>query len=192
MEANPYEPPKAEVADVVVADTDFYVVSSKKFLILYLVTLGIYGRYWVYKNWKIHKDRTGADVWPIPRAIFPIFFMHSLGALVDQKLRLQGNRNGFEYGWPSLAFVIATVAGNICDRLSVKSIGEPVTDLAVFVLLPITCWALWTFQKVINAACGQPNGESNDKLTGANYVWIIFGLLFWVLLIIGLRETLAG
>lgn len=44
--------------DVVIADAEpmFYVVSKRKFTILFLSTIGLYYLYWFYKNWDRYQD----------------------------------------------------------------------------------------------------------------------------------------
>ena len=41
------------------------------------------------------------------------------------------------------------------------------------------------------AACGDPAGESNSRLTGANWVWLILGGFLWILVIIGTAMMIA-
>ncbi len=180
MEINPYAPPQAEVADQYAPAPEYYVVSPNKLLILFIGTMGYYSLYWFYKNWKIHKERTGAEIWPIPRAIFSIFFIHAFCQLIDQKLRLAGNREGFEYGPPATLYVVVAILAAASGYFPIKVGAVPISFLAIFISLPIYSWVLWTIQKEVNIACGQPDGESNHRLTGANYFWLILGALSWL------------
>ena len=56
----------------------FYVVSKIKFLVLFFATFSLYGVYWNFKNWSLYKNYHNDDIWPIMRAIFSVFFTHSL------------------------------------------------------------------------------------------------------------------
>ena len=79
MNDNPYEAPKSRLeTSVEKGDKQFYVVSVKKFTILFFFTIGMYVLYWFYGNWKRYKAYSGKNIWPVPRAIFAIFFTHSL------------------------------------------------------------------------------------------------------------------
>lgn len=68
----------------------FYVVPLRKFARLFFMTLGGNQLYWLYKNWACFKDRMqgasdfGSTVWPVPRALCSIFFVHSLLRVVKQ------------------------------------------------------------------------------------------------------------
>jgi hypothetical protein len=53
---------------------------------------------------------------------------------------------------------------------------------------------LYRPQHAANIACGDPNADSNRQLTPANCVWLIFGGIFWALIVISrflpVEETL--
>ena len=56
----------------------FYVVSLRKLVLLSIATVGLYSLYWFWRHWKLHKLDRKLDIWPVPRAIFAIFFAHGL------------------------------------------------------------------------------------------------------------------
>ena len=53
-------------------------VSPRRFLILNLLSLGLYRAYWNYKNWKAIKEAEKIDISPFWRTIFITFFTHAL------------------------------------------------------------------------------------------------------------------
>ena len=53
-------------------------VSPTRFLILNLLSLGLYRAYWNYKNWKAIKEAEKIDISPFWRTIFIPFFTHAL------------------------------------------------------------------------------------------------------------------
>jgi hypothetical protein len=178
--------------DVVFGAPTFYVVSRKKLAILYLATLGLYGVYWFYKNWSNYKncssDRFNVDrsIWPVARGLFSIFFTHAL----FREIKAYGRGKAALADWnnESLAtqFVLFTIAGNVLDRLSARSIGSPYTDIASLLIMAPLVGLLLSAQHMINVGCGDPDGESNSRLTNANYVWIAIGLIFWIYFIRGM------
>lgn len=185
MEQNLYAPPQAAVMDVADASPEFYVVGTTKFLILFFVTFGLYQLYWSYKHWSRYRAFRRAELWPVARAIFSVFFAHSLNSEIDQSL----SRSSTPYRWsPGLlatGYVVLQIISNVCDRLSSRDIGSPVTDLvAIGLLLPLG-YVMQRTQHAANLACQQPRGESNRRLTMANWVWIVLGSLFWLLASIG-------
>lgn len=200
MDSNIYSPPRANLNIIELPDSDtqverqndYYVVASKKFYLLFFSTLGFYQVYWFYKNWQLFKARTNAGIWPVMRAIFSIFFIHSLLTKVDNSI----NESGREFEWDSnslaTTLVLLKVLENLMDKLSTKNIGSPFTDILTLVIIPIIGWKLHSAQQAINIACNDPDGESNQILSRANYIWIGIGWLMWGLAIFGLYIAISS
>lgn len=56
----------------------YYPVSPYKFVILSILTFGVYEVYWFYRNWTFVRERDRSDIWPWARALFAPFTFHSL------------------------------------------------------------------------------------------------------------------
>jgi hypothetical protein len=174
--------------DVVSVAPAFYVVSRKKLSILYMATFGMYGVFWFYKNWSNYKNRTmeNRSIWPVPRGIFSIFFTHAL----FREVKAYGHDKTALTGWNNNShatkLVLTTIVAHMLDRLSYRSFGSPYTDLASLVILVPLLIQFLSAQHMINASCGDPDGESNSRFTNANYAWIALGLIFWILGILGM------
>jgi hypothetical protein len=188
VDQNPYAPPVAVVSDVVdINERDrFYVVGARKFFLLYFLTLGLYRFYWSYKHWANLRARSGEPMWPVARAIFAIFFMHSLTEEIDHTLKRANVHHAWDPRGLATTWVVMAVASSICDRLAGKEIGSPITDLVAIVLLVPMGLAVWRIQDAANRACGQPDGASNRQFTGLNWFWMVLGGLWWVIVVVGL------
>jgi hypothetical protein len=138
----------------------------------------LYGLYWFYRQWRAQRERD-PDIWPVPRAIFSIFFTHSLARILD----VHRMRQQIKYQWaPELAstiYVAFMLVGHMTERLSDNQIGLPYTLIASTVFIPICAWAIWQLQAVANLVSDDKDGESNSTLTPANYIWIVLGILLW-------------
>jgi hypothetical protein len=69
VNTNPYAPPTAAVADVEIpatprAEPPFFVVSTRKLVIMCLCTMGLYELYWFYSQWRRIKNRERTDISP--------------------------------------------------------------------------------------------------------------------------------
>jgi hypothetical protein len=191
-EPNLYAPPTSEIraespAGALQAHT-FYVVSIPKFCVLYVATFGGYGLYWFYMHWQRYRHTSGRSetIWPVPRAVFSIFFTH---ALTERIARVLGpGRRDIHWSPRSLAtsYVVLAIAGNILDRLAGSGIGSPTTDLMSIVVLAPTAWVLGEIQSAANHACSDPAGSGNARFTWANWIWIALGAALWALVIMGL------
>lgn len=188
MEPNLYAPPNAPVtqpAGPADRGNEFLIVSARKFCILFFATFGLYHFYWSYMQWARYRAASGEHLWPLARTLFSIFFTHALTARVDGVLRKTGRSHAWAPGTIATLYVIAQIGNTVLDRLSSREIGSPYTDaLGVLALLPLG-WTVLQIQRAANAACGDPRGESNAYLTAANYVWIAFGAVLWVLILLG-------
>lgn len=186
MSDNPYKVPDSDL-EVNTDDSQkmFYVVSKQKFALLFFSTLGIYLLYWFYKNWQMFKESSGKSIWPVPRAIFSIFFTHSLFREVDSVL----NNNNKKFDWKpetlATIYVIFAIASQVLDRMAIKEIGSPYTDLLSILILPVIYLVLAKSQEAINLSQNDPEGQSNSTYTAANYVWIVLGLLLWAMVLFG-------
>lgn len=169
----------------------FYVVAPRKFLFLMIGTLGLYSIYWFYKNWSL-LNRRDDRYWPVARGVFNIFFTHALFREIDGAL--QRKARAFAWSAETLAtvYVVCAILMNGMDRLSAKDIGSPVTDILGLVLFAPTVFALYTAQRAINLAEGDSAGSTNSRFTPANIAWLVFGVLLWVLILLGLFAALIA
>jgi hypothetical protein len=189
MNENSLTAPVGAVDDTAprVKSNEFYVVSARKFVLLFLATFGLYQIYWFYMHWaRFRRVRQQQHVWPVARAIFPIFFTHSLTEEIDYTARSRSPA----YRWsPQLAatgYVTASLASMVLDRLAANSIGSPATDLASVLMLGPACMCLLAIQRAANVACDQPRGDPNSSLSWANWIWLVMGALCWLLVVLGL------
>jgi hypothetical protein len=180
-------PSDAELAALAAAPP-FYVVSRRKLAILYLATFTLYTFYWFYKNWACYKgkhpeaSRFGTTVWPVPRAAFPMFFTHALLRKVKEQGRRLPQVAAWRSGWTATFAVAWMVLSAVIDLPLQGTAGDLVSIAAIFpLLLPLS-----QAQRMINLACGDPSGASNDRLTRRHYAVIVLGCLFWAATLIGL------
>lgn len=189
MHENIYKPPAVDARPIAPVDAavseNYYVVGIPKLVALHVLTLSFYHLVWFYRHWSSHKQRTGEDVWPLPRSIFSIFTAHRLfGALS----RAAGSRaSHFAHSGQATIYVVLSVASNVTGR-----IGEKISDDFVFLdVISFGCAVmsvvpLIAAQRAANAAAGDPGGTTNASFTVANYAWSALGFLFWLLVLIGI------
>jgi hypothetical protein len=158
----------------------FYVVSIRKFWILLSVTLGGYIAYWSYRHWYERKRETGRNMIPILRGIFSIFFFHSLFREIDEKQKVQGNSfSSWTPGADAAFVVIFVVASSVLSRFEKLGLGSTVVDICSVAALGVAGIWLARAQRIANHVCDDPHGRSNDKLSGFNIGWIVFGCIIW-------------
>ncbi|MEN7342660.1 MAG: hypothetical protein AAAFM81_06925 [Pseudomonadota bacterium] len=184
-----YAPPTADLAQATEAEgaAQFYVVGRLKFHLLFFFTIGLYKVYWFYKNWALYRDSMNVSMYPIPRGIFSIFFTHALFGEVEAKR--QSNNQPFTWNPSGLAtvyivlFLIGWFGIDLIEILGLVAEDSVTSILVHFSFLYgaffISIFVFDKAQRAVNAAAGDPNGDANRHLTGANWFWIILGVLYW-------------
>lgn len=187
MLENPYSPPASNVELPVVESlsADYYVVAQKKFFILFLLTFGLYQFYWVYRNWNLYRLKTGENIWPVLRAIFSVFFYHSLFRKVQEKIQSSGRSFDWTPGTLATLTVILLLVINVADRVSMKTSQVSAADFVPMLLLLPRAVVLWKAQLAINFACHDAKGDSNARLTGLNYFWMVGGAMLLLMVVVG-------
>ena len=186
MSENLYAPPVAEVRDVPVASarTEFHVVGMTKFALLSVATFGLYQVVWFYMHWARFRRFHGVKLSPVARAVFSVFFTRSLADEIDDRLR----RNATPYTWSpgaiATGYVVLTLIGYVAGRFPSDQV--PLLDVLPFLLIAPITYLLAQIQRAANLACGQPEAESNRRLTWANWIWLVMGGVLWLLFLIGL------
>lgn len=184
MSNNIYAAPQSNLDERVQSDIDdrFYVVSTRKMMILTLATAGLYMLFWNFKHWSNYRHATGESVWPVPRAIFAVFFTHSLCHKIEDH-DVTGKRAAWSGDGPATGIVLIYIL-NYC--LSWAGGGSRLLTLINYLAVIPIAFLMKSVQAEVNARCGDPTGSSNDSLTGANIGWCVAGGLIWLLALVGI------
>ena len=160
-------------------------MSKRKFIVLFAATIGIYQVYWFYENWRLYRDNSDEKIWPVARAIFSIFFVHSLFRILDRKLQGSGHRMYWNARSNATILVVLIIVNSMLGN-AINTLSSPYVDfLSVATLVPLA-FVYCKAQVVINVCCDDPEGTRNDTLTWQNYSWCALGLASWALSLFGL------
>ncbi len=187
-DSNLYAPPRAQIAQPTQAAdaAPFYIVSVLKVVLLNMATFSLYSFYWFWRHWKLHKIDKRLDIWPIPRAIFSLFFAHSLNQEIDHRISRNGDRHRWSPNLWATLYVGAVIASRIADRLPEEMVPADVTLVVTMIAVAAISWALAQAQRAANIACGDPDAQANRRLTDINWLWLVLGGLFWALILLAL------
>lgn len=184
--------PLAEVRPVEAARvTPFFVVAPRKFVLMYLGTLGLYRYYWSYRHWTHVHRATGTPMWPVARSLFAIFFMHELNVEADHRARQQAPVH-WDPGTSTTLYVAVSMASFVLGRAANADMGPAWLALVPVALLVPLAYSLSRTQCVANIASGDPDGRANARLTWANAIWLAVGTLWWLLLAVGTAAIVLG
>ncbi len=134
------------------------------------------------------KKNAEKKILPLLRAIFYIFFTHSLFRRVEDAARRK--EISISWGASSLAtlFVILTITSSILDRAAENSVTIGLVDYASLAMVFILLGPIYMVQEVVNKINGDPEGRLNSSFSIYNFIFIILGGLMWILVGIGLFQ----
>lgn len=176
---------------------EYFPVSEGKLMTLYILSFGLYGVYWFYKNWKLQQPKMDKKIFPLMRAIFSIFFTHSLFHRIDRSAEHLEKKHRFNANMLATFFVAAVLVGNLLDRVPVgtnmmevlSSNTLIIVSLAIFL---ISVYPLVTVQATINRINNDMLGYLNHKYSLWNYLLITLGSALWILVVLGLLADSMG
>jgi len=171
-DVNPFAPPihdepRALEATGAATAERFFLVSRNKFMVMCLATFGLYEIYWFYRNWKCIRERTGANISPVARAIFTLFFTHAL--LRDVKIAAA------EVDVPA-RFNVQPAAWGFIILTLLNRLPEPYWMLSLVAFVPLV-----SVQDTINDIHRRiaPNASPNSSFGLGNWLAIGIGFVFW-------------
>jgi hypothetical protein len=176
MTNNPYAPPVANVEDIESNDvpTPFFVVSTTKFVVMWICTASFYMIYWFYKHWKSIKQREMSNINPAARSIFSVFFVYSLFKNIRDEANRVEVKSVANVGMCAIGWILFNILGGISAAFFLLSF------LSVLFAVPVQACANRINQHVA------PDHDPNSTFTGWNIVLIVVGSILVVLAMIGI------
>ncbi len=159
----------------------FFTVSSKKLVLMYIVTMGLYALVYFYEHWKAQKIKYELKVIPVLRAVFAIFFVHSLFSKIKKEAEDKGLSDLPALSGLATLFVVLSIVSTILSNVPGEGMGAVVGSLLSIILSVIALIPLLKAQKVANVINDDEEGQANATLTGVNWIFIILGVLFWLM-----------
>ncbi len=65
----------------------YYNISIAKLIVFSICSFSIYEYYWMYRNWKVIKNHSGAKISPFWRTGFFVFFCYGLFKIIKRSIR---------------------------------------------------------------------------------------------------------
>ncbi|KUK66438.1 MAG: hypothetical protein XD85_0223 [Parcubacteria bacterium 34_609] len=164
---------------------EYFAISPKRLALFSILTFGIYEIYWFYKNWQAVKKFDGQNISPFWRAIFAIFFCHSLFKKVLESAKSHAYQNSYSPGWLATAYILLLLTGNGLSRIESYDIGF---NLIWLIIAIATFIPLLSVQKAINFNNGKikDDFELRKEFSGGEVVLIVIGAIWFLLVLIGI------
>jgi len=143
--------------------SNWFSVSTTKFIIMSVCTLGLYELYWFYKNWTYIKNLENTQIWPFWRALFAQFTAYFLFKRVRADVQEHALSNAVPAGGLAALFFLLNGAWRLPD---------PYWYIVFMTFAPLL---------VANEAMTEINKklvgdfQQNSRIRGWNWVAIVLG-----------------
>jgi hypothetical protein len=182
--ASPPQPPQTATTAEVPTTGFFLYIPKARLVVMSLVTLALYQVYWFYRNWRFLKERDNLRIQPFWRAIFGIFFIHSL--LTAIKNDRAGNNilpATFSPGALATGWIIFALVGRIISWRS----SDLVVNIFGLIISVSTFAFLLPAQNYINRVNESlPIRPGYFRWSAGQIVMLVYGILLWLLLMFGI------
>lgn len=160
----------------------YFAISPKRLALLSILTLGTYEIYWFYKNWEAVKKAEGQKVSPFWRAIFVIFYCHSLFKKVLASAKSSGYQNSYSPGWLATAYILLLLVINGLGNVESYDIWF---NLLWLIIASTTFIPLLAIQKAINFNNGKIKGDAGLKreFSGGEVGVVVVGAILFLLVL---------
>ncbi len=173
-------------------DTAYFSISISKLRNMYLLTFGLYCIYWFYKHWKLQNTYSAPSVMPLVRAIFAIFFTHSLAHRIKLSMENKKIPGSKSLSLFATLFVVLVILTNIFSKLAGTGDYPYYFDYIWLALLYFSVMPLVEIQDKVNALKSDPLGLANSNYNWQHILIIILGSIMWLLVILGIIATTLG
>ncbi|MEO0367226.1 MAG: hypothetical protein AAF197_00415 [Pseudomonadota bacterium] len=159
-----------------------YTMSLTKLRLMMFFTLGLYALVWFYSHWRKIKTNQSEwnHIWPVPRAIFSIFFTYSLFREIDNHLELGEKPYKWSFETNAWIFIITSIIFNVAGYFEGEGVDPIFTILLIVLPLAVFIITMSKAQEAANVAAEDPTGAANAGFTLFNYIFIFLGTIFWL------------
>ena len=151
------------------------ILSTNNFIVLFFLTSGIYGIWWMYKSWRFFQQKDNLDIMPAMRAIFAIFFLFGLFERIQEFAQEKGYTKTYSSGLLFIGFIAFNLFAQLPDPMWVISVLGFICLIQPF--------------EAFNYAMMQSEDIRVVEKEGFNerqIVLVILGSIMWIILILGL------
>jgi len=152
-----------------------YVLNVNKFIILYIITFGLYNAWWIYKSWLFFKDKDKSEIMPAIRTIFSIIFLIPLFIKILKFAKNLGYTNNYNSFLLFAGYLITCFLGYLPEPYFFVVLFS-----FVYILPPFNA-----FNFAIMHCEGYKVIEQN-KFNNRQMFLIIIGSILWILVLLGL------
>src|SRR5690606_32980046 len=99
---------------------------------------------------------------------------------VESSLRRSRLEHAWQPGIAATGFVLLSLGSEILGRVTARTDATTLLDYFVIALVLPIGMTMAATQRAANAACRDPDGSANARLTAANWIWMVLGMMLWL------------
>jgi hypothetical protein len=149
------------------------IISTGKFVILSLLSFGLYAIWWMYKAWRFFKQKDQLDIMPAARAIFSIFFVYALFNEIMWFAKKKEYTLNYNAGWLASGFIILNLLSRVLNSFRLISL------FSFIFLIPAFNALNFAKEKSTEFTVTQQQSFNQKQI-----VLMLIGLLLWILVIL--------
>lgn len=112
-------------------DTVFFTRKPSVLALLTVLSLGTYGTYWIYRNWKAIRDVSSHKLSPFWRTIFSIFYLWPLFRIMLLQARIRGFEKQYSGGWLATGYMLPGFLTILLPHSSFYKVQLAITSIVV-------------------------------------------------------------
>ena len=154
---------------------EIHTPNENQFILLCVLTLGLYAVWWMYKTWRFFDEREGQNLLPALRAILAIFF---LPGLLNRILGFAQER-GYTESYSPLLLYLGYIILNLTGYLP---------DPYFFIALTAYLLLLPPYRAFYSALDLDPgyNLQLQDTFNNRQWLLVALGATMWLFIIAGM------
>lgn len=168
-----------------ISDIEYFSTPLTRLVLLSVLTFGFYELFWFYKNWEAIKKAEQQQLSPFWRAIFAVFYCHSLFKKVLQSAKKYGYGDSYSPEFLATLYVLLFFIGN-----GVSMIEDTTFEFdIVWLLVAVSPFVpLLLVQKAINFNNSKiiQNYNERRKFLKGEILLMIFGTILFSLVLLGI------
>ncbi|QNF31502.1 hypothetical protein HUW51_01715 [Adhaeribacter swui] len=157
-----------------------YLISVPKFILLSILSFGLYEIWWVYKAWRFYQQKEDLDIMPAGRALFNLFFLYTL----LKKIKNYANQKGVTTRYSVDLLFIGYLVSVFITKLP-NGFGLLLGMSSVLFLIP-------PFKALNFAKRNSPELTvlEQNYFSGRQIAVLVIGAMMWFVIIMGMISEL--
>ena len=159
---------------------DFFTRSTPLFILLFLASGGIYGTYWLYKNWQAVRNAADVKFSPLWRTLLSIVYLWPLFKIMTVLAKSHGFKPRYSGGVLAAGYILTAFVGAAYE-LSIKNSRTEAISIQIVTSCFYALFLVMAQQTAALALSKRSNATPKARpISYAEILFVVIGLAFLV------------